>query len=242
MPYARPQLRTLRDVNAAGVAAGRVLVCNDAGDGFEFVDPQSGPQGEKGDKGDTGDAGPKGDKGDTGPNMVGSTTATDLAGLLKGNGSSISVAEPGTDYAAAAHTHVIADVSGLQAAIDAKADLVGGVVPTSQIPAIAISEFLGRADNESEMTALDGQRGDYCYRTDLQSACWLTTDDPTDADHWLQVALPTVSVQSVNGQTGTVVLNSTDVGAASSSDLASHVSDTSNPHEVTKGQVGLSNV
>jgi len=127
-------------------------------------------------------------------------------------------------------------------ALAAKADLVSGVIPTAQIPAIAISEFLGSVENESSMTALSGQRGDYCYRTDLQSAVWLTTDDPTDAENWLQVALPSVSVQSVNGQTGTVVLAASDVGAATASALSSHAGDTSNPHNVTQSQIGLSNV
>lgn len=130
--YARPKLSKLRDVDAAGVAAGKVLAANADESGFEFVDPQSGPPGEqgpagsKGDtgetgatgpKGDTGDAGPqglqgvqglqgeqgpqgdpgpKGDTGDTGPqgdagpNEVTSSTATDLIGVLSGNGSVVS--------------------------------------------------------------------------------------------------------------------------------------------------------
>ena len=63
-----------------------------------------GPQGPKGDTGDTGPQGPKGDTGETGPqgdpgpNTVSATTSTNLTGLLKGNGSTVSAATAGTDY------------------------------------------------------------------------------------------------------------------------------------------------
>jgi len=59
----------------------------------------------KGDTGATGTQGAKGDTGDTGPNTVTTSTTTDITGLLKGNGSVVSAATAGTDYAAAAHTH-----------------------------------------------------------------------------------------------------------------------------------------
>lgn len=56
-------------------------------------------------------------------------------------------------------------------------------------------------------------------------------------------------VASVNGQTGVVVLDYSDVGADQTgaadtvqTNLANHTSNTSNPHSVTKSQVGLSNV
>lgn len=51
----------------------------------------AGPQGIQGITGATGAAG---------PNLVGSTTATDLTGILKGNGATVAVAEAGTDYVA----------------------------------------------------------------------------------------------------------------------------------------------
>lgn len=74
--------------------------------------------------------------------------------------------------------------------------------------------------------------------------------------------IPTVPVQSVNGKTGNVQLTSSDVGASPSnhthdqyltehqdisgkanvSDLTSHTGNKSNPHGVTKAQVGLGNV
>lgn len=68
-----------------------------------------GPQGPKGDTGETGaqgeqgiqgEQGPKGDTGDTGPagpNEVTTSTATNITGLLKGNGSTIEAATQGVD-------------------------------------------------------------------------------------------------------------------------------------------------
>lgn len=93
-----------------------------------------------------------------------------------------------------------------------KADLVGGVIPTAQIPAIAITEFLGAVADESAMLALTGQRGDWCIRQDTSMAYILITEDPTQAANWIAIPHPQSPVLSVNGQTGVVVLNKADVG------------------------------
>ena len=52
-----------------------------------------------------GATGAKGDTGATGPNSVSTSTATDITGIIKGNGSTVEAAVAGTDYAAASHTH-----------------------------------------------------------------------------------------------------------------------------------------
>lgn len=52
-----------------------------------------------------GATGSKGDTGATGPNSVSTSTATNITGILKGNGSTVAAAVAGTDYAAASHTH-----------------------------------------------------------------------------------------------------------------------------------------
>lgn len=52
-----------------------------------------------------GATGSKGDTGATGPNSVSTSTATNITGILKGNGSTVEEAVAGTDYAAASHTH-----------------------------------------------------------------------------------------------------------------------------------------
>ena len=74
-----------------------------------------GPQGPKGDTGATGETGPQGPQGvqgvqgvqggtgpqgPSGPNEVSTSTATNITGLLKGNGANVLAAVAGTDYAA----------------------------------------------------------------------------------------------------------------------------------------------
>lgn len=104
-------------------------------------------------------------------------------------------------------------VAGLVSDLAAKADLVGGVIPSSQIPSVAITEFLGSVSSQSAMTALSGQKGDWCIRTDAQMAYFIVGDDPTNAANWTAIPHPSSPVLTVNGQTGTVVLGYGDVGA-----------------------------
>nr|DAT38430.1 MAG TPA: tail fiber protein [Caudoviricetes sp.] len=65
---------------------------------------KTGPQGEKGATGETGPQGPQGEKGatgpqgPTGPNKVSTTTATDIAGLVKGSGGKMAKAVENSDY------------------------------------------------------------------------------------------------------------------------------------------------
>lgn len=99
-----------------------------------------------------------------------------------------------------------------QDALDLKADLVNGVIPTSQIPAIAITDFLGDTNTEAAMLALVGQKGDWCIRTDLEKVFIITGDDPTLLASWTALEYPTSPVSSVNGKTGSVVLVKADVG------------------------------
>ena len=79
---------------------------------------ERGEQGPKGDKGEQGEQGPQGEpgaagatgaqgpQGDTGPNEVTSSTATNLTGLLKGNGTNVEAAVPEVDYATPEQTKV----------------------------------------------------------------------------------------------------------------------------------------
>lgn len=95
-------------------------------------------------------------------------------------------------------------------ALAGKADLVGGVLPTSQLPALAISDVFPVA-SQSAMLGLTAQRGDMAIRSDINRTYVLSTDDPTALANWL--ALPDAnSVTSVNGQQGVVVLGKGDVG------------------------------
>ena len=101
-----------------------------------------------------------------------------------------------------------------QSALDLKADLVGGVVPNSQLPSLAITEYLGTVASEAALLALTGQRGDWAIRTDTGSTWVITTDGGSTITDWTELATPADAVSSVNGFTGTVVLGASDVGAA----------------------------
>lgn len=101
-----------------------------------------------------------------------------------------------------------------QAALGLKADLVGGKLPTSQIPAVAITEYLGVAASEAEMLLLTGQPGDWCLRSDVSVAYVVIAADTTMATSWQAVTLPGSAVTSIQGQTGIVNLSAADVGAA----------------------------
>ena len=101
-----------------------------------------------------------------------------------------------------------------QTALDAKADLVGGKVPSSQIPAIAITTYLGAVADETAMLALSGQSGDWCNRTDTATTFVLIKTGGANLADWEEISYPSSGVVSVNTQTGVVVLGAGDVGAA----------------------------
>lgn len=127
-----------------------------------------------------------------------------------------SAAMASTSAFATAAQGLLADAAVPQSAVGVTvASLVGGLVPTSQIPAIALVEFLGRVASQSAMLALNGQAGDWAIRTDLGTTWFITGADPTQLSSWTQLEYPTgtAAVASVNGQTGTVVLGPSDVGA-----------------------------
>ncbi|MES2598604.1 MAG: hypothetical protein V4662_24935 [Verrucomicrobiota bacterium] len=94
-----------------------------------------------------------------------------------------------------------------------KADLVGGVIPTSQIPAIAITTFLGTVASQGAMLALSGQSGDWCNRSDTSTAWVIVGNNPTQLASWGQINYPASPVTSVNGQSGVIVLGYANVGA-----------------------------
>lgn len=118
--------------------------------------------------------------------------------------------------APATHTHQIDQVTGLPAALAAKADLVGGVIPTSQIPREALGDAEVVAD-EAEMLALTPEQvqpGDIAIRLDGGGSWILKSADPSVLASWVRLNSTTDVVTSVQGQQGDVVLSATDVGAA----------------------------
>jgi hypothetical protein len=100
-------------------------------------------------------------------------------------------------------------------ALAAKADLVGGLVPTAQIPALALTTAVPVA-NQAAMLALTSsqvQPGDLAVRADGAGTFILAAVDPSQLGNWLRLNAPTDAVTTVNGHVGTVVLAASDVSA-----------------------------
>lgn len=120
---------------------------------------------------------------------------------------------PGTDGNGAP------DLSGYATTqqLTGKADLVNGLVPTSQLPSVTITDTFPAA-SQAAMLALTAQRGDFALRTDFTPArVWLLKADPaTTLSNWQDLGAisgGSGTVTTVNGQAGpTVVLGKADVG------------------------------
>lgn len=124
-----------------------------------------------------------------------------------------------TTHAGAADPH--GDRAWATPLLAAKADLVGGKVPSSQLPAIATGEHVTVADLTARLALTAGQvqPGDVATQID-DSTRWLLLDaDPSLAGSWLQLTHPADAVTSVNGETGVVVLSADDVGALEAADI-----------------------
>ena len=100
---------------------------------------------------------------------------------------------------------------GLDTALSNKADLVGGKLSTSQLPDLALVQYLGAAANQAAMLALVGQRGDWCTRTDDGKTYIVTAEPSSTLDNWTAMSYPASPVVSVAGRTGAVVLSSGDI-------------------------------
>lgn len=89
-----------------------------------------------------------------------------------------------------------------------------GKVPSSQLPAIAITDT-SVVNSQAAMLALSAQKGDVAVRTDLNKSFILAGTDPTQLADWQELLTPTDAVISVNGQTGSVSLDSDDIAEGS---------------------------
>lgn len=135
---------------------------------------------------------------------------TKLAGIATGataNATDAQLRDRGTHTG----TQATSTITGLDDALAAKADLVGGKLATSQLPDLAIQQYLGTAANQSAMLLLVGQRGDWCTRTDDGKVYIVTGEPSSTLGNWTSLSYPTAPVLSVAGRTGAVTLNSSDI-------------------------------
>jgi hypothetical protein len=140
-------------------------------------------------------------------------------------------------HAAAADPHTIYQKESERAQPSGYASLdSSGKVPSSQVPAIALSDTFVVA-SEAAMVALTAQVGDIAVRTDLSESFILTIAPATLAANWQELLAPADAVQSVNGNTGTVLLDASDVGAETPAGAQTkvdlHVNDPTGAHAAT---------
>lgn len=86
-----------------------------------------------------------------------------------------------------------------------------GKIPNTQVPAIAISDTFVVASEAAMLALSSAEKGDVAVRTDLSKSFILAGTDPAVLADWQELLSPTDAVQSVNGQTGTVTLDSDDI-------------------------------
>lgn len=114
-------------------------------------------------------------------------------------------------------------------------------VPASQIPDIAISEYLGAVADQTAMLALTGEKGDWCTRTDTGTNFIITGDNPTLIADWTELSYPVAPVTSVNALTGVVVLDAQDIAEAGNRIWLLSGSQTISGNKTFSSQVTINN-
>jgi len=179
------------------------------------------------------------------PVSSGGTGASTLTGLVKGNGgSAFTAAVAGTDYVSPSALGTANGVATLNSS---------GQVPTSQLPASIVGalSYLGTwnaSTNTPTLVSSTGSTGQYYVvsvagTTNLNGiSSWSVGDVAIFGNSvWSRIAANlTASVLSVNGQTGTVVLTASNLGAAASganSDITS-LAGLTTPLSIAQGGTG----
>jgi hypothetical protein len=112
------------------------------------------------------------------------TSSTAATGVSSVNGHAGVVTLGASDVGAVAS-------SALGAANGAASLDSGGKLPASQLPDLAIIDFLGTVANQTAMLALSGQKGDWCARSDNSKVYVITGSDPTQVGSWTALSYPT---------------------------------------------------
>jgi hypothetical protein len=89
-------------------------------------------------------------------------------------------------------------------------DSSGKLDPT-QIPSLAIGDTFVVANQAARLALTTAETGDIAVQTDTSETYILQGTDPSDNDDWVKLLFPPDAVDSVNGQTGAVVLELGDI-------------------------------
>ena len=100
----------------------------------------------------------------------------------------------------------------LKGAVNGLAELgADGKIPSAQLPAIAITDTFVVASQAAMLALSSAEVGDVAVRTDLNKSFILKEAGYGTLGNWQELLTPTDSVFSVNGQVGTVVLDTDDL-------------------------------
>lgn len=88
-----------------------------------------------------------------------------------------------------------------------------GKLLVSQVPNIAIVQYLGSVATQAAMLALVGQSGDWTIRTDQNKVYIITGPDPTQLANWTPIAYPATGGVGWGGITG-LISDQTDLATA----------------------------
>jgi hypothetical protein len=108
----------------------------------------------------------------------------------------------GTTYQKTAEKNQADGYAGLDA---------GGKLDPNQIPSLAISETFVVADEAARLALTGAETGDIAVQTDTSETFILQGTDPAEPTDWVKLLFPPDAVDSVNGQTGVVVLDLDDI-------------------------------
>ena len=89
------------------------------------------------------------------------------------------------------------------------AGLSGGLISTSQLPALAITDVFTVA-SQAAMLALTAEKGDVAVRTDVGKTFILSSTSPSTLADWKEISAVGV-VTSIAGRTGAVTLTEADL-------------------------------
>lgn len=160
----------------------------------------------------------------SGISQIDLTTPTTLTGILKGNGSNVVLAAGGTDYANAAHTHVVANISDSTAAgrsmvtaVDAAAQrtmLTLGNAALANIGTLSGNVAAGdHSHAHSALTSIQGgTTGEYYHLTSAQNtsvssvtaAGWALIDDAAAVNQRTTLGLGNAAVANIGTLSGNV--------------------------------------
>lgn len=187
-----------------------------------------GDKGDKGDKGDTGATGPSGVVSVTSPiTNTGTSTAANIG--IQSASTSQSGAVQLTDSTSSTSTTTAATPNSVKSAYDLANAAIpstlkgaangvatldsSGLVPTTQIPPIAISDTFIVA-SQSAMLALTAQVGDIAVRTDISKTFILQSVPASTLANWVQILTPpgVTSITASSPLTGGTITSTGSIG------------------------------